>query len=541
MKNLPFGTLPSKRWIQLTWENALWMPVILLLFVAATSAHGQTPASEGGTDQEEPFPEEREEQEIDEFKFIGYYFMRSEMSNVAPENQFLKGQVVGRLFGGNTTRTSSRTSRYTEQRFLPMITYSPRLFDGWAKMRMSFEFDWTWGDANYGAGGNFGGGFSGDFVNMQTQNLFVEFRPKPNLFINAGLLRLYDNVQVPYYTFTDHLIYKGYRLALFGSDATGVGLHWFYDTDKRVKLGAYQLYENNVEEDDDVVLFEMDHEKDFGLETSAGLSVHYLRDHANGEGGVSILGQGLNSGLSDYNGVFNFDLGGEKYEADIFWLGTHAHQDPLLAQGRFGWSGFAFWNVGQVQTANRTVDISGLATNLRLAQRYGESKMDQVALDMVFTTGDDDNIQGGYNGVLTGNNWTAPGAVFFSHGLYLLLPHGNVVNRFNAAVIDIQNLGYGLQAASLTASKELVPNKWLVKTALGAGRATSTPESIEKNIGVEANLNLRYRLRVFMDLELHAAHLWLGDFYDSPVVNGNLDTRPKDPWTAFVTLKWIMF
>ena len=37
------------------------------------------------------------------------------------------------------------------------------------------------------------------------------------------------------------------------------------------------------------------------------------------------------------------------------------------------------------------------------------------------TTGDDNNISDGkYSGVLTGNNWTAPGAVFFSHGLYLL-------------------------------------------------------------------------------------------------------------------------
>ena len=95
---------------------------------------------------------------------------------MAPTNEFLKGQVVGRLFGGNTTFTRPRSS-YAEQRFIPMFTYSPRLFDGWAKIRASFEFDWTWGDANYGAGGNFGGAFGADQVNMQTQNLFVELRP----------------------------------------------------------------------------------------------------------------------------------------------------------------------------------------------------------------------------------------------------------------------------------------------------------------------------------------------------------------------------
>ena len=521
---------------------------LLMLFVTVPALSSDS-EGDGAETSKQPFPEEREEREIKEFQFIGYYFMRSEMSNVAPTNQFLKGQVVGRLFGGNTTRTSTSTSRFSEQRFLPMITYSPKLFDGWAKMRMSFEFDWTWGDANYGAGGNFGGAFAGDFVNMQTQNLFLELRPKKNLFINAGLLRLYDNVRVPYYTFTDHLIYKGYRLALFGSDATGVGTHWFFAPNQRIKAGAYQLYENNTEEDDDVVMFEVDYERDIDIETSGGLSVHYLRDHANGEGGVSILGQGLNSGLSDYNGVFNFDLSGQPYDGDILWLGTHWHGDPLLAQGRTGWSGFAFWNTGRVATASRDIDINGFASNLRVAHRYGPFKMDQVALDMTYTSGDDDNVSDGtYSGVLTGNNWTAPGAVFFSHGLYLLLPHGNVVNRFNAAVIDIQNLGYGLEAVSLTASKELVPNKWLVKTGFGAGRATNPPDgnnpnfaAIDPNIGVEANLNIRYRMRVFMDLELHAAHLWLGDFYDSPIVNGDSESRPRDPWTAFVTLKWIMF
>ena len=40
-----------------------------------------------------------------ELKFIGYYFMRSEISNTYPTNEFLKGQIVGRLFGGNTTTT----------------------------------------------------------------------------------------------------------------------------------------------------------------------------------------------------------------------------------------------------------------------------------------------------------------------------------------------------------------------------------------------------------------------------------------------------
>ncbi len=489
----------------------------------------------------EDFPEKKEIEDRDEFKFIGYYFMRSEQSNVAPTNEFLKGQVVGRIFGGNTTRTSDNRSSFTEQRFLPIIAYSPRLFDGWATIRMNFEFDWTMGDANYGAGGNFGGAFGADFVNMQTQNLFIEFRPQKNLFINAGLTRLFDNVSVPAYTFTNVLVHTGYRLAFWGSDASGIAMH-YHKPNKRIKTAAYQLYENNVEQNDDVTLLEADFEYDLDIVNSIGLSLWYLRDRANGEGGVSILGQGLNSGLSNYNGVFNFNFGDEAYTANIYWLGTHFHGNPLLNQGRFGYSGFGVMNFGKAETISQSVDILGFAGNLRLAYKYGKNSNDFISIDGIFTTGDKKNIHDGkYSGLLTGNNWTAPGAVFFSHGLYLLLPHGNVVNRFNAAVIDIQNVGYGLAAGSLVGSYDIIPNKLKVKAAMGTGVAPVAPNLGGNYIGSELNFNLSYQLRVFMDLELHAAYLKLGDFFDSPELNGGQAERPQDPWTVFVTLKWIMF
>ncbi len=486
------------------------------------------------------FSEEKIKEEKKEFKFIGYYFMRSEISNSYPTNEFLKGQVVGRLFGGNTT-TTGKDVRFTEQRFMPIIAYSPRLFDGWATMRMNFEFDWTWGDANYGAGGNFGGAFGADFVNMQTQNLFIEFRPQKNLFINAGLTRLFDNIKVPAYTFTEDLIYTGYRLAIWGSDATGIAGHYLLN-DQRFKIGAYQLYENNVQQSDDVYLFEMDYEYDFDIKNSLGFTAYYLVDRGNGEGGVSILGQGLNSGLSNYSGVFNFNFGNEPYKADIVWLGTHFHGNPTLKQGDFGYTGFAIANFGVAKTASQSVDIFGVAANLRLAYKYGKNRNDFIALDGVFSTGDDNNISDGkYSGVLTGNNWTAPGAVFFSHGLYLLLPHGNVVNRFTGAVIDIQNIGYGLMAGSLSASYDIIPNKFKIKSALGIGSSPVSPNGGGNMVGTEFNLNLLYKLKVFMDLELHASYLSLGDFYDSSDVNGGVTKRPNNPWVLFASLKWIMF
>jgi len=480
--------------------------------------------------------------EPSEFDFIGYFLTRSEWSNVYADNEFFKGQVVGRLFGGNTTATGAGRSRFTEQRFMPMITYTPRLFDGWAKMRMSLEFDWTWGDANYGAGGNFGGAFGADYVNMQTQNMFMEFNPNQQWYVNVGLQRLYDNIRVPWYTFTDNLLQQGFRLAFWGSDATGVGAHWFQASDARWKAGAWQLYENNVEQDDDVQLYELQYERDLGIETTAGLAFYYARDRANGEGGVSILGQGLNSSLSRYNGVFNFDLGNVDYTADIFWTGLQFHTDPLLQQGRFGYNGFAMYNFGEVQSDARDVTIGGLAANLRTAFRYGRAPRDQITLEGIYTTGDSDNVSDGkYSGVLTGNNWTSPGAVFIGHGLSMLLPHGTVVNRWNAAVTDIQNIGYGLTAGILTAKRELIPNKLRLEGALGAGWASEVPQGVDSFIGWEANASVIWTPKVFFDVELRLAHLALGGFYDWEEVNGGLQERPLDPWTVFANVKWIMF
>ncbi|MEL6182710.1 MAG: hypothetical protein AAFS10_27375, partial [Myxococcota bacterium] len=132
---------------------------------------------------------------------------------------------------------------------------------------------------------------------------------------------------------------------------------------------------------------------------------------------------------------------------------------------------------------------------------------------------------------------------FTSHGAYLLFPHVNVVNRFYGAVTDLSNQGYGVSAAFLNASTDLIRNTLIFKLGGAAATSTVAPEGGGNLIGVEGNARLTWQLGPLLALEGHAAYMTPGDFFDSPdVVEGvEEDGRPADAWTTFATLRWLLF
>ena len=195
----------------------------------------------------------------------------------------------------------------------------------------------------------------------------------------------------------------------------------------------------------------------------------------------------------------------------------------------------------------------GLAADARVGYRYGNSRNDIVTAELIYSTGDSNGITDGrYSGVITGNTYGAPAGVFTTSGAYLLMPHVNVVNRFYSAVPDLSNQGYGLTASTLNACYDLYRNVLTAKVGVAVGSSNVSPPGGGHFIGVEGNAMLAYRIRVYLSVELHGAYLHLGDFYDSPKEQAaSLTTnptaaatgggRPRDPWTAFLALKWLMF
>ncbi|MBK6904398.1 MAG: hypothetical protein IPH04_16750 [Saprospirales bacterium] len=518
-----------------------YLRLLILLLTLPLPVLSQAPAFFGLLEQKLP---ERPEKE---FQFLAYYYNHGMFTNMYPENDFLKGQIIGRLYGQNTTTTSdSLRPFFFEQRLLPFLIYQPKLFDGRAILRASFEIDWTWGDVSYGVGGNFGSAVSSDQVNIQTQNVELELIPAKGWAVNLGLQRMYDTPFNPYRSFFDQLTTTGYRLMYWGTD--GVGINLRHDGDfGRWKLGYYQLYENNVEENDDVTLMEATYIQHLGMALDWGGSAYYVRDRANGEGGPSVLGQGLNSILTGYNGTYRFPFGADPYKADVAWLGTFFGYNSQYMMSPWFANGFVNVNVGSARSytgnlVKRDISILGLGANLRAGYRYGQTPNDALIVDLLYTSGDRNGASDDkYAGVLTGNMWGTPAALYISHGGYLLFPHANVVNRYISAVTDISNLGYGILGGTLNLSRDFVPNKLQGKLGTAMAWSNVKPTGGGDFMGVEANGKVAYQFGPFMSVELHGAYLWLGDFFDSPSVNGGFEQRPVDPFTAFLAFKWLMF
>lgn len=483
-----------------------------------------------------------------EFQAFVLSYTQAVAQNYSPENDLLKGQIVGRLFGGNTTTTNNgKVAKYFEQRTLPFFVYSPKIFDGRATLRAAFEIDWTWGDVSYGTGGNTGAAFSADQVNIQTQNLEFEYRISPRWAVNAGLMRLYDTPHDTYRTGFDKFITTGYRLGYWGSDAAGITVRKDADMYK-FKAGWYKLYENNVELVDDVTLYELNGQVTVNDLWNVGGSVYYLADYSNGKGGVSILGQGLRSNLNGYNGTYQFPLSPDPYRADIFWVGSYFSRNEDFMRDRVLFTGFVNSNLGNVRQSvdggdyEKTLDIAGFAANGRLGYRYGQTTQDVITADLVYSSANKKGISDGkYTGVITGNTWGSPGAVFIGHGGYLIFPHGNVVNRYVAAVPDLSNMGYGVTGGTVNFSKDLIPHKFSGKIGGAWAMANQKPTGGGEFIGWEVNTKWVYNLGAYFSLELHAAYMGLGDFYDSTATNGNVSVRPENPWTAFMGCRWLIF
>jgi hypothetical protein len=517
--------------------------MILLLCLLAAPVMAQMPDYPVDDDRTNGVPGEP----APELQFIGYMFHRFATTNIAPTNELLRAQIIGRLFGANTTTTNPQTAMYGASRFVPLFVYRPKIVDGAAVFRSLFKVDMTWGDANYGVGNNTGGAISGATVNIQTLMANLELRPDENWNVVVGLQRLFDNVRDPNINTLWTNQTSSNRLMFWGTQGVGVSSFMQLSPVTQARLAYYQLYENQIQLDDDVVLWMADAETRVHPLWEVGASAWYVRDRGAGSGGVSVLGQGFNSSLANYNGAARLQLDDPKYKADVFWLGANSSWNREFTGGRLWGSGLVMANIGGITTIPESggeaqnVDITGLTAQASLAYKYGQTLNDRIAIEALYTTGDADNTaDGAYSGVVTGNTWGSPVGIYSSHRAFLLFPDAQVINRYYSAVHDISNLGYGTSALFLNYFNDIVPNKFGIKLGAAAALANEAPQFGGDFMGYEVNAEFKYTYAVFLTMGLHMAYMVPGDFYDSPFVR-NSEARPADPWVVFATVAWLMF
>ncbi len=490
----------------------------------------------------------KDETPIKEIQFIGYSFTRMTASNVSPVNEILQGQVIGRLFGQNSTTTVPQTAVYLEQRFVPYFVYQPKILDGYATFRSLFKIDYTWGDQAYGVGNNRGGGINAGQINLQTLMANVEIKPSDKWNVVVGLQRLFDNVRDPNVNTLQTFQSSGYKLSYWGTQAVGINSFFKPNPWTLGRIGMFQLWENEIRRDDDVVLWMFDVESRIQPLLEIGVDLWYAYDRAKNAGGISVLGQGLNSALAEYNGAFRLKLPGltQSYTADIFWLGGHLSYNRDFLMGRWWFDAFVMTNFGNIDSVinnekYKAASILGFSANLMASYKYGMTANDKISAEILFSSGDGNNANDGMvNSVITGNVYGSPVGIYSAHRAFLLFPDPQVVNRYYSAVHDISNMGLGVTALFLNFSKDFIPNRFNGKIGIASAISNVIPKNGDALIGNELNIELRYNLKVFLSWTLSASYLWLGDFYNAPSVTYD-NKRPKNPFVIFTTLNWLMF
>ena len=483
-----------------------------------------------------------------EFQFIGYSFTRATGSNVTPTNDILQGQVIGRLFGQNSTNTVPQTSVYAEQRFVPMFIYKPTILDGFATFRGLFKIDYTWGDQAYGVGNNRGGAINGGQVNLQTLLANVDLRPENSDWnVVVGMQRLFDNVRDPNVNTLQTAQTSGYKLSFWGTQAVGASLFYDLSPVTKSRFSYFQLWENEISKNDDVTLWMLDVESRIQPLLELGGSFWYVWDRGKNAGGISVLGQGLTSALADYNGATRIRFAGtnQKYQADLGWIGGRASYNRDFLAGRIWADAFVIANVGMIDTVgtsiNKAADVFGVTANFSASYKYGQTANDKISLEALYTSGDDNGVSDGtVTSVITGNVYGSPVGIYSSHRALILFPDAQVVNRYYSVVHDISNMGLGVTAAFLNLYKDFIPNKFSGKLGIASALSNVTPAGGDSYMGTEVNMEFKYNLKVFLTLGVSAGYCALGDFFNAPSATYS-NTRPKDPWVFFTTLSWLMF
>jgi hypothetical protein len=245
---------------------------------------------------------------LHEFNLINYFFVRATASNVLPDPSGLRGVSLGPLgsLAGSSPRVGRGETYLIEQRWIPVLSFSPFFTSGWATFRAMFEVDFGWGFGANTAGQNRGGGFNADMVNIQTKAVYAAIFPTKNaseLSIQLGTQPVYDSVYNPHTTSVFDIARTGYKLAFVATDATGAAVYSSLFGKAKLAFVPISFSQPNKASDNDpafsyAFLLQADVAYPVSEGTVVGLSYWRLQDDTQGEAFVfdGLVRTGAGSG-----------------------------------------------------------------------------------------------------------------------------------------------------------------------------------------------------------------------------------------------------
>lgn len=421
----------------------------------------------------------------------------------------------------------SRTFFYSEQR--ARLKYTA-ILDEDVKVIAQFEIDSRWGDtsqgkANQGSTRNQGGAMEADQVNLETKNIYTDFRlDSLPTRVKAGIIPFDD-------------AYKGVFLS---SDIAGVMTTTTLDK-LTINAGWLRGYDNvNFNGATDILPGSV-----AGTGGTGAVSGYNPGRYSLDLGILDAkyaLSKALTVGASYYLTYSNL----EKTSTNILsTIGVNAAYN--LGNGTI--DGFFLYQNGDNPTNNYGQvgqNVSAFAANVAAKIKAGPGT---IRTSLLYASGDDGKGSvSAFQGVNQLGNGNATSTYSAAQMSMLITNTRYAANTDRALINTVSNYNQGLMGAFV--GYDLDINKSFIKTNLGLAAVTEDnntykPRNLAKNdysngkyIGTEVNAEIGYKISKNLSASLLGGYVLLGDYYKDTVKNtvSNSVETPDNPWKTQIVL-----
>jgi hypothetical protein len=465
-----------------------------------------------------------------ENEFHGLYRLRGFVSNFddSASGAVAIGAQPGATVVSGKTYKNPPTYSYIEQR--ARLMYIAKANED-LRLVTHFEFDSRFGDTSYNANAvnssnqgttrNGGGGIGADQTNLETKNIFLEFRiPSTPVKVKAGIQGYTDN-------------YKG---IIFNNDAAGVTAS--SKIGDLTIMGGYFRFDDAITGGTNPSTSYLNYPISTAGTTVENPTVGFATRDFMTVGAKYNVSKNLVVG-ADYHLLYSDLLRHTQEKTYVNTVGANA--EAKLGPATI--NGFVLYQFGQLGDAGLHAhqDLSAFAGNLAAKMPIGPGTAHITAL--VLTGDNNTGATGGERNdfqTIMERGATTSGHTFYEANSQLLLRNIYASDKTDRAVVfDLNNNGRGIVTAF--AGYDLPIGKFFMNSNVGIGAVERDNGNANNGgvgagpsnvLGTEINTEIGYKLYDNMTASVQAAYLFLGDFYK---VSGS---TPDNPYTTKVMLNY---